>query len=205
MSDAKATTIDYYNRHAADFLADTLNVDMQALYDEFLPLLPNSGSILDLGCGSGRDTLAFVKQGFDVHAFDASEEMVKQARQLVPQAQISQADFSAYHTTEQFDGLWACASLLHVPTNELTQVFTRCASWLKPKGVFYCSFKYGEQATERNGRYFTDLTEASLEHHLQGTGLAVKKLWVTGDKRPGRAHEQWLNALLVKAVGATKP
>lgn len=200
MSDVKSNTIDYYNRNAASFLADTLTVDMQALYDEFLPLLPNKGLILDLGCGSGRDSLAFVNHGFDVHAFDASAAMVKQARQLVPQAQISQADFGAYHTTERFDGLWACASLLHVPANELTQVFARCASWLNPKGVFYCSFKYGEQAVERNGRYFTDLTETGLEHYLQGTGLAVKKLWLTGDKRPGRAHEQWLNALLVKAV-----
>lgn len=191
-------TINYYNANAAQFLGDTQNVDMSALYNQFLPLLPDAGRILDAGCGSGRDALAFKEQGFQVEAFDASEKMVQQAKKLLPKNEVKLATFLNYRSACSFDGIWACASLLHVPIAELPAVFRGLASLLKPKGVFYCSFKYGAAERHRNGREFTDLNEQRLHDVLEQTPLRVEKLWVTPDARPGRGSEKWLNAILTQ-------
>ncbi len=98
----------------------------------------------------------------------------------------------------QFDGIWACASLLHVSLNELPDVFYRLLLALKPNGVIYFSFKYGQGEYEKEGRWFTDLDEASLLTLVDEVeGLAIKELWLTADRRVGRQHEQWLNGILV--------
>ena len=76
-------TIDYYNHHAEEFTHSTLNVDMESLYQSFLNLLPANAHILDLGCGSGRDSLAFKNKGYRVTAIDYSEALVKKATELL--------------------------------------------------------------------------------------------------------------------------
>lgn len=82
-------TIDYYNNHADNFTASTFNVDMESLYRLFLAELPEGTRILDVGCGSGRDTLAFKNKGYQVHAIDYSEELVTRATQLLTDRQRS--------------------------------------------------------------------------------------------------------------------
>ncbi len=96
-----------------------------------------------------------------------------------------------------FDGIWACASLLHVPAGRLPEVMARLAGALKPGGTLYASFKHGQGEREHKGRRFTDLDEAGLAAFLgEVPGLNPIETWVTGDLRPGRAAEPWLNALL---------
>ncbi|WP_338040958.1 hypothetical protein [Marinomonas algicola] len=73
--DLKANTTLYYNMYAEDFAENTLSVDMSALYQCFLPLIPLQGHILDAGCGSGRDAKYFQSLGYEVSAFDASSEL----------------------------------------------------------------------------------------------------------------------------------
>ena len=187
----------YYNTNAQDFYDGTINVDMDSLYKKFLPHIPESGTILDAGCGSGRDTLAFAKQGYTVQAFDASESLVKLASELTKQ-QVTQATFLEFTSETPFDGIWACSSLLHVPMDELTQTFIHLAQLLKTQGVFYCSFKYGDNEITRNGRRFTNLNETLLESYTQGTKLTIKETWITSDLRPGREAEKWLNVILAK-------
>ena len=71
------------------------------------------------------------------------------------------------------------------------------ATWLKPHGVFYCSFKLGDKEITRGERRFTDMNPERLQGALKGTGLVVKSTWVTGDLRKGRALEKWINAILI--------
>ncbi|RLJ17525.1 SAM-dependent methyltransferase [bacterium endosymbiont of Escarpia laminata] len=189
--------MDYYEKNAGAFIESTLQVDMQPLYQRFLPLLPRYAHILDAGCGSGRDARHFIKNGYQVTAFDASTEIAALAEKEIGQS-VQVQRLQDIHYQNQFDGIWACASLLHVPAKELPDVFHRLTDALKPNGVIYCSFKYGRGEYEKQGRRFTDLDEAELQSLVGETEtLTIKELWVTADLRPGRDHERWLNGILV--------
>jgi len=191
------SSTDYYTRNAQQFIADTLDVDMQALYAPFLDALPASAHILDAGCGSGRDALAFQQLGHTLCAFDASAQMAAHASQLLGQ-HVPIRCFTEVEEVERYDGIWACASLLHVPESELADVFQRLWRALKPGGVLYCSFKYGQGERLHNERQFTDADEQRLAAWTQPLpGLARSHCWTTADQRPGRS-EHWLNALLYK-------
>jgi len=186
----------YYDNNAEAFVESTRMVDMQPLYQRFLPLLPGQAHILDAGCGSGRDAKYFIEQGYKVTAFDASTEITALAEKELGQPVSVQRLQVQYQN--QFDGIWACASLLHVPAKELPDVFHRLARALKPNGVIYCSFKYGQGEYEKQGRIFTDMDEAGLRVLMDEVdGLAIKELWITVDRRPGREQERWLNGVLV--------
>lgn len=76
------TTIDYYNQNAKQYYKSTVSLDFSDNRDRFLKYLPAAGHILDFGCGSGRDTKAFLKKGFLVTAVDGSKEMCKLATKL---------------------------------------------------------------------------------------------------------------------------
>ncbi|MBV5273652.1 MAG: class I SAM-dependent methyltransferase [Lamprocystis purpurea] len=195
-------TTAYYRANADTFFADTLAVDMAPLYARFLPHLPVGGRILDAGCGSGRDALAFRERGYAVTAFDASAELAALAAAHLGQP-VQVLRFQDLERTQAFDGIWACASLLHVPGAELPEVLRRLAMALRPGGVLYASFKYGSGEREHHGRRFTDLDEAGLATLLtQVQGLTELETWTTGDRRPGRESERWLNALLTTTADA---
>lgn len=190
-------TLEYYQRNAHDFFTSTVNVDMDSLYQPFLENITARGRILDAGCGSGRDSRAFIMRGFKVDAFDASSEMVYLASQHagIP---VQQMTFNEITAVEQYDGIWCCASLLHVNAEELPDVMGKLARALKPGGAWYVSFKYGEAERIKDGRHFTDLTEQGLEKLLVPlTDITLITQWITSDKRPER-DEMWLNALLRK-------
>ncbi|MDO6634855.1 class I SAM-dependent methyltransferase [Pseudoalteromonas carrageenovora] len=193
------TTLNYYNENAQTFSDSTLNVDMSALYREFLPYVVQNGYVLDAGCGSARDAAYFKSQGFSVSAFDASPALTKLASNYLQQP-VAVKTFQELECVNKYDGIWCCASLLHVPKAELPQVFLNLQNALKPNGVLYVSFKYGTQERVHNGREFTDLTEQLLSNLLnQHTQLSIIKHWQSVDQRPARESEVWLNAL-IKAV-----
>ena len=176
----KNQTIQYYDQNAADFVENTRNVDFHVMQDEFIEGLPAGAKILDLGCGSGRDTKYFLEHGYRVDAIDGSAELC------------------ALDASEVYDGIWACSSLLHLSYGELDEVLYRIEKALKPQGILYMSFKYGVFEGERNGRYFLDLTEEKLEQLLKKhTSLQQLRNFLTEDVRPDR-EERWLNLFLKK-------
>lgn len=193
-------TIHYYNQNATEFAAATDQIDMTALYQVFLPLVKTSGHILDAGCGSGRDAAYFKQLGFSVSAFDASSELTKIASQRLKQP-VAVQQFEQLNGNELYDGIWCCASLLHVASHNLPSVFNRLNQALKPGAVMYVSFKYGNGEREVNGRRFTDMNEEKLKNLVAAvSSLSISKTWVTQDQRPERKQENWLNALLFKDV-----
>ncbi len=190
------TTTRYYTENARAFFADTVAVAMDPLYARFLPHIPPGGHILDAGCGSGRDSLAFLERGYRVTAFDASPSLAALAERHSGQP-VRVLRLQDLEWSQTFDGIWACASLLHVPAAELPEVMGRLAGALRPGGVLYASFKYGRGERERQGRRFTDLDVAGLRALLaQVPGLTEPETWISEDLRPGRAAERWLNTLL---------
>lgn len=198
MGNATEDTIGYYDANATGFVAGTANVEFGALQHEFVRRLPEGGRILDLGCGSGRDSLAFLKAGFEVDAVDGSARMVRAASELTG-LPVVHALFADYEPEGFYDGIWACGSLLHVPAAELADVIAKYARTLVPGGAFYLSFKLGVHDGMRNGRWFTDLDEPAFRNLVaEVPELRIDRIDVTSDVRPGRGNEKWLNAWCVR-------
>lgn len=191
-------TLIYYNKNAADFIKTTQGVDFHQIQDIFLSYLPEGASILDFGCGSGRDAKRFKDLGYEITAVDGSEELCKVAAKYIG-IPVRKMLFQELDEQEKYNGIWACASILHLSKNELPDVLQKMCRALKNNGIIYTSFKYGTFEGERNGRYFTDLTEDSFRILLRSVrGLSVEKLWLTGDVREDRGNEKWLNIILRK-------
>ena len=189
---------EYYNENADKFFNDTVNIDMGEFYKVFFPLVKKGGKILDVGCGSGRDMKSFLANGFDVVGFDASDEMVKKARELT-RGHVIKSQFSNITWEDEFDGVWASASLLHVPAEELPCILEKLWRALKREGAFFMSFKYGDKQYQKDGRHFQNFTEVTINPFLEGLkNLNIIKKWKTVDKRIDRSGELWLNLIAVK-------
>ncbi len=189
---------DYYQLHAEEFFEQTVALKMEKLYRLFLKSVPENGKILDAGCGSGRDAKYFFEHGYKITAFDSSHALAELASNHLDQ-KVEVLSFQELDFEAEYDGIWACASLLHVPAKGMKEVFHGLYRALKTKGVLYASFKYGRGEHNRNGRRFTDMDEVELDRLLDSvTGFKEIKTWVSIDLRPGRENEKWLNTLLRK-------
>ena len=191
-------TLDYYNQNAETFAAGTREADMHAAQDRFLALLQPGASVLDFGCGSGRDTRYFLERGLRVTAVDGSRKLCSLASAYTG-IEVKQMLFQDLDEVEAYDGIWACASILHLPKAELQSVLIKLSNALKTGGIIYTSFKYGTFEGERRGRYFTDLTEETfLSLTAAIPALTPESIWLTGDVREGRSEEKWLNVMMRK-------
>ena len=192
-------TIEYYNQNAEQFVQGTLSVDFIATQERFLTKLFAGASILDLGCGSGRDTKYFLDKGYRIEAIDGSAELCRRAGEYTG-IHVKQMLFEELDESEKYDGIWACSSILHLDKRTLKDVLRKMAAALKADGVVYTSFKCGDFEGERNGRYFTDYTPEAFGEYLQEVPeLQIEEYWITGDVRPGRGEEKWLNLILRKS------
>ena len=192
-------TLDYYNKNSEEYFNSTLNVDMTNTYKEFLKLVPKDGKILDLGCGSGRDSMNFMKLGYEVTAVDGSKELAKKASALLGKEVIA-STFEELELKEKFHGIWACASLLHIKREDLKTVLNNLYNNLEDNGVFYMSFKYGEKEyVDDKNRYFNCFTDESIIGFInENTKFNILDLYITEDKL-GRVNEvKWVNLICNK-------
>ena len=190
-------TLYYYNQNAESFIQGTVSVDFKETQDKFLQSLTGK-TILDFGCGSGRDTKYFIESGYAVTAIDGSEELCKSASAYTG-IQVKHMLFQDLDEVDCYDGIWACSSILHLPKEELKIVSQKMSRALKQNGIIYTSFKYGNFEGERNGRYFTDFTLDEFKDFISDVkDIAIEEYWITGDVRPGREDEKWLNLILRK-------
>ncbi len=190
-------TLEYYEKNADAYVKDTVSVDFTDVQNRFMQALKGL-KILDFGCGSGRDTLYFLNEGYDVDAMDGCREFCISASQLtgIP---VRHMLFQELNEIDYYDGIWACSSILHVSKKDLKDVFTRMIRALHQDGIIYTSFKYGEYEGERNGRYFTDFTIESFKEFIADyDDVIIEDYWFSGDVRPGREEEKWLNLILRK-------
>ena len=192
------STLGYYDNHADEFYKSTVNVQFSTMQECFLEKLKKGSYILDFGCGSGRDTKYFLQKGCNVDAMDGSKELCKLASEYTG-IEVKNMFFQELVEVDKYDGIWACSSILHLPIDELDKVMRKMVVALKENGIIYTSFKYGTFAGERNGRFFTDMTEETFADFLSRIdGLEVEEQWTTSDVRPGRGEEKWLNLILRK-------
>ena len=192
-------TLDFYNNNSKTYIETTLTIDMSKLYKEFLNNIPKGGTILDLGCGSGRDSKAFIDKGYKITAVDGSKELAQSASKLIGQ-DVLVSKFEDLSLIDKFHGIWACASLLHVNKRDILDVIKNVSSNLHNNGIFYMSFKYGEdEYIDEKGRYFNCYTEETFNELINKVeGLKIMKVYKTIDIVPGRGDITWLNAICVK-------
>ena len=180
-------TLDYYESNAKEYFKKTVNVNFAETWAAFLDNLEDGAYILDFGCGSGRDAKAFKDAG--------SAELCRLASDYA-KMEVKHMRFTDFHEKETYDGIWACASLLHLPYDALKEVVGRLCAGLKENGILYASFKYGNFEGVRDGRYYTDFNEEKTERLLREVpGLQLEKQWVSMDALPGRDGVRWMNFL----------
>lgn len=187
-------TTEYYNKNSLEFIEGTINVDTGILRDRFLKYIPSGGKILDLGCGSGRDTKCFLEAGYQVTAIDASQELCLKATEYTG-INVRCTRFEELNDVKEYDGVFACASLLHVQEGDLPDILTKINKALKQQGVLYASFKYGDFAGERDGRYFHDMNEVSVEElFITVSGFRIEEVWQSHDVRRDK-EVYWINVI----------
>lgn len=188
---------EYYNENAAEYFDSTIDLDMQGYLDRFLEFLPEGGSVLDLGCGSGRDSAYFISMGYDVTALDGSEEMCSLAGVHIGK-DVLHMTFDEMDFEEVFDGVWANASLLHVPRKDMDGILYKIIRSLKQDGVLYMTFRYGDFEGEQNKRYFTYYRTRDLKELIaQFPELEVIEIKKYNDIREDR-DLVWLHVILKK-------
>lgn len=189
-------SIKYYNDNAEKFIENTFNLSMKNLIDQFICYLPEKGTVLDLGCGSGRDSIYFKEKGFNAFAMDASEMMVEHAKKYLGN-QVKLATFESYTSNIKFDGIWALASLLHVPRKNLVAIIKKYTAMLNNNGIFFMSFKDRNEDHEDHGRKFTNLDELALMNILQQVeNIEILKIIHTEDVREDRSNEKWISVII---------
>lgn len=192
-----ANTLEYYNNNAEQYALSTVDCRMDEAIDEFLRYVGASGILLDFGCGSGRDSKVFLSKGYDVVSADGSYEMCQEAERFLNH-RVKHMLFSELSDENYFDGIWACASILHLPYEQLKSVLFKMYRALKQNGVVFASFRHGDMEGLRGERYFTDMNEEKLERLLFDSDFKLIKSWVSKDSRLDRLGDEWFSFLLIK-------
>ncbi len=193
-------TQSFYDENAQRYFENTVHIDVGGLRARYLRYVPDHGLILDAGSGSGRDTLAFRSQGYEVEAFDSSAALAELSTKFTG-VRTYVRTFEEFNEPSRFDGIWACASLLHVAEKDLPNVLGRLIRALKPQGALYASFKEGvSESTDETGRRFTNLTQEKLEILLGSfSSVVIRELWSYSAPSSSKPEEVWINVIATRS------
>ncbi|MDD6512684.1 class I SAM-dependent methyltransferase [Sharpea azabuensis] len=187
-------TIQYYEKHAKEYTEKTINTNMTKTYNMFEKYLKPNDHILDLGCGSGRDTKHFITN-YHVTALDPVKAFLNNVPENINKLNLNATDIIKHEELyNSFDAIFACASLLHIPQEDLKEVFLGCYKILKDEGIMYVSFKYGDYVGIRDGRYYIDLTKETIKDYIGH--FHIVETSITGDNL--QRDNRWLNCILRK-------
>jgi len=190
-------TLLFYEQTGDRYFADTCNIDISEIYLRFVKYLPQGARILDAGSGSGRDTTWFLQNGYTVDSFDGSRRMAKISTRHTGQV-TNVLTFSEYLPKSLYNGIWACASLLHLPIEEIKETIKKFEGSLFDNGIIYASFKHGDsERTDLKGRYFTDINENRIDELILNTNLKVVDKWISLTKyKVSKSKCHWQNMIL---------
>ncbi len=182
----------YYEANSKLYIEKTISVDMSFHYDKFLKFIPKNSHILDVGFGSGRDMIFFSKNGYNVSGIDTSMSFVD--NMLKHGYDVRLLDVLELNEPNKYDGIWASASLLHV--DDLLKAFNNLYNSLKPNGVLFASFKYGDFKGIRDERFYVDLNEESAKELINKTKFKIEEIYITDDLM--QRSNLWLNIIVKK-------
>ncbi|MBJ3786293.1 class I SAM-dependent methyltransferase [Devosia sediminis] len=184
-------TLRFYADNATTYAQHRTSASGGAL-DRFLAALPAGGRVLELGCGNGMDAERMLALGFDVDATDGTPGLVVEAQKRIGQrARVMR--FEDLDAESDYDGVWASASLLHVPAAGLPQVLGSIRRALRPGGTFVASFKAGSgEGRDRLGRYYNYPSAARLGADYRAGGWSDLTLETTMGSGFDALPTEWL-------------
>ena len=172
---------------------------MSDVYERFEVYLNDGDTILDAGCGAGRDSKHFLEKGYDVTSFDGCKKLTQRASSFIGKSVINMK-FTELNYNEDFNAIWACSSLIHLTRKAFVKVLLKFYEALKPEGHVYISLKYGDSEKVEDGRVFASYTQSLVKDIIDTkTPFKIEEIWITSDKRVGRENEKWLNVILYKS------
>lgn len=191
----RSDTIDYYEQNACAYALETSKADLSEIRSRFLALLPQGAHILDVGCGAGRDLMAFRAAGCEAEGLEPAPKLAELARAhsgcVVHVGKVENMHFQAV-----FDGIWACASLLHLSPYEFPIGLSAISRALKKSGVLFLSMQRGTfDRVLPDGRFYALYERDRLLSIVGSAGFDPVDVWETGDTLPGRAEIRWINVL----------
>lgn len=171
-------TIQFYDNNAENYYRETNHVDMSNSYDRFRKHVVKGGRLLDAGCGVGRDTRYFISKGYKVQSFDLSRKMCEITRKY-PYSFCTQMSFLDVDFYEEYDGIWANASLLHVADKKMPEVISRLARSLKVGGYLFASFKSDKNFESKDNRKFYFYKREDLDRFIELSkyDLVLEESW----------------------------
>jgi len=186
LQNISAITLKHYNQHAEDFWQGTKDHDVSQNIEALLKYIEGAPpfTILDFGCGPGRDLKTFTARGHVAIGLEGSARLAEMAR-AYSNCEVWEQDFLKLDLpADRFDGVFANAALFHVPSQELPRVLRELRATLKPDGVLFSSNPRGENEEGWQGhrygayhdletwrRYLTDAGFVELTHYYRPTGL----------------------------------
>ncbi|MFA6809427.1 MAG: class I SAM-dependent methyltransferase [Eubacteriales bacterium] len=198
MKDYVRDTLQYYRENTMRFIEKTKNADMEYLYNVFEKYINPGGNILDLGCGTGRDSKHFIQEGYQVTAIDGSSELCDYAAEEIGQP-VRCMLFSQLDYKEKFDGIWASASLLHVSKEDIDNIIELLYKALKPEGYLYVSFKHGDFEGMRDNKYYSDYTVNDVRKLFDGHSRFTIAEYVEGEDVRDDIDTEWVNVVVRRA------
>ncbi len=191
-------TRDSYDKHAVEIADGFWEFELTDTWNTFSQSLPAGAKVADIGCGPGRDTGQFIQRGFWTTGIDYSSGMLQEAMRRAP-APYLQGDMRTLpFTAEAFNGAWVCASMLHIPRNEVPGVLAGIWRILKPGGTIYLALKegQGELWDSRKGqRFFTFFQEGEIRVLLENAGFEIFEMVVNPGERAN-----WINVFARKST-----
>lgn len=191
-------TVDYYNNNAISYFNSTIEADMSEAYDRFIKYMKPEGLIIDVGAGSGRDIKYFMTAGFKVHGIDASEQLCRLSTDYTGTI-IRCQTIQSWEPHIKYDGIWANASLIHLPIEDVNGFIKRVPRILSDSGVIYLSLKEGlSEGKDEKGRYFNGLSADDINGIVSTVKeLSIIENWISEDAML-RANTKWRNIIIKK-------
>lgn len=162
--------------------------------------------VLDLGCGSGRDSTRFIQEGFAMHCLDISAKSIQETFDRITRAEdgrllpvtFSVMDMREMHHYYKFDGVWANASLLRLNESEISEMIRKIYLSLLPDGIFFFSFKEGKGTVDDNGTITTYMTKKHIEKLMSNYPFTLLEFWQNKEYRENSPVIHWLNFIYQK-------
>ena len=195
-------TLRFYEENAESYAAQTRAIELAHLYQPFFKYIPRGGRILDVGCGAGRDLKRFIEEGYEAVGIDPSETLAAKANEYsgckVLVSSVQNINFS-----QEFDGVWACASLIHLPRHELPAALGKISLALRSHGVLLVSMQIGSgEMVMHDGRIVVRYTSVEVSNAIKQAGFELIEMWNTPDSLPSRHSLLWVNAIARKQLDA---
>jgi len=188
----------FYSEKAETFFEETLKIDLSNSYEDFLNEINTGNFILDLGCGSGRDSKNFIKKGYLVESWEPNEKLASLAETYLG-LEVKRASSYELNSMRKYDAIWASASLLHLELECFCGALLKVRNALKPGGVFYTSFKWGIEDIQKEGRFFLMMNEDRLSTCFnQVENLKIVQTKKRVDHRPDRSDEYWTECIAIR-------